>query len=110
MDVLCDLCNAYTNIIIIKRNKNSLIESPSRKRPFNSISQIDQNDSFEELRHEKMVEPSYRRLIERFAEKYTDLKLLDNSIPHMKIKTACSNIKDNWNEGKKELLHMIISI
>ena len=43
--VLYDPCNEY-NSNNIKRNQNRLIESPSRKRPVNSLSQIDKK-SFE---------------------------------------------------------------
>ena len=42
--------------------------------------------------------------------KCTDLKSLENSSPYIQVKTACTYIKDNWNECKKELLHMISSI
>ena len=87
------------------------MESPTRKSPFNSLSSIDQKKSFEELRHEKkMVEQSYKRLFEKNSEKCTDLQLLENSIPHMQVKTACSYIKENWNKSKKQLLDMIMEI
>ena len=42
--------------------------------------------------------------------KCTDLKSLENSSPYIQVKTACTYIKDNWNECKKELLHIISSI
>ena len=46
---------------------NRLIESLSGKRPFKSLSQIEQKKSFEKLQHEgEMVKRNYKRLVGGF--------------------------------------------
>ena len=78
-----------------------LIETPTRKRPFNSLSPTDQKKSFEELRREKKkIERRYDKLVDRFEDKCISLNLSQDSVPKMQVQTACVYLKEKWNESK----------
>ena len=91
--------------------KQRLVETPTRKRPFNSLSPTDQKNSYEEIRREKInMHKRYDRLVEKFESKRIAINLTENSIPKMQVTTACLYLKENWEESKKSIMHTMLDI
>ena len=91
--------------------KKMVVETPTRKRPFNSLSPTDQKNSYEEIRREKInMHKRYDRLVEKFESKRIAINLTENSIPKMQVTTACFYLKQNWDDSKKMIMSMILDI
>ena len=106
--VYCDSCLILHNQT---RNRRRTIESPTRSRPFTSLTPEDQKVAYQKAKYgKKVVDKRIGSWIEKMKLKKGKLCFTENSPAKEQLKEACKFIKDNWMECKNDLMYTLLEV
>ena len=108
-NIFCEPCTQ--RIIKQDRKCKRMIESPTRSRPFNSLSPEKKQEVYQNQKYKlKLVHNKYDLLITKLKSKKNKLAFDDDSPAKMELQQACDFIKSNWSLCKNDLIKTLLDI
>ena len=107
--IYCDTCLTLHKLTMRKGTR--IIESPTRSRPFNSLTPDDQKVAYQKVKYsKKVVDKRIQSWIEKMKLKNNKLSFTDNSPAKQQLKEACEFIKKNWTQCKNDLMYTLLEV
>ena len=108
-DMLCDSCQQTKTYEL--RNSNRLVLTPTRKRPYNSMSPQELSSSYNNvLKESRVLKCKYNRLIARFESKTSKFMIEDHSSAKTIMQDVLIHLKKRWSQTTFDVTKLIMEL